>query len=98
MINKTKKQLISNIRSKIDHVDEKILPLIIKRFKLVEQALSLKTKRSEIIDRKRINQILNKIEKKSKKVKTNPKLIKSIWMSMIQSFIRYEKKEFNKKK
>ena len=71
---------------------------MIKRFKLVQQASSLKTKRSEIIDRKRINQILNKIEKKSKKLKTNPKLIKSIWMSMIQNFIKYEKKEFNKKK
>ena len=34
-------------------------------------------KKNEIIDRNRINQILKKVESKSKKMKANPKLIKS---------------------
>jgi len=89
---------MKNVRSLIDQIDNKILPLIVKRSKLVNKALELKTKRNEIVDTKRINQILKKIGSKSKKLNANPKLIKSIWIGMIQNFIEYEKKEFKKRK
>ena len=85
---------MKNVRSSIDRIDDKILPLMVRRSKLVNNALELKLKKNEIIDKKRISQILKKIESKSKKMKANPKLIKSIWMSMIQNFIDYEEKEF----
>ena len=45
------------IRRSIDEVDSKILPLMVKRSKLVSKALDLKSKKSEIVDLKRINQI-----------------------------------------
>ena len=47
------------IRRKIDLVDDKLLPLMIKRSKLVEKALDLK-KRNEIVDKKRIDEISKK--------------------------------------
>ena len=89
---------MKDVRSLIDQIDDKILPLMVKRSKLVNKALELKSKKNEIIDRKRINQILKKIESKSKKMKADPKLIKSIWMDIIQNFIEHEKKEFKKRK
>ena len=98
MNKKEKIKKIKDVRSLIDRIDDKILPLMVKRSKLVNKALELKSKKNEIIDKKRINQILKKIESKSKKMKANPKLIKSIWMSMIQNFIKYERKEFKKRK
>ena len=98
MNKKEKIKKIKDVRSLIDRIDDKILPLMVKRSKLVNKALELKSKKNEIIDKKRINQILKKIESKSKKMKANPKLIKSIWMSMIQNFINYERKEFKKRK
>ena len=85
------------IREKIDQVDDKLLPLMVKRSKLVEKALSLKKKQTEIVDKKRIDQISKKIVKKSLELGGNSKLLKSIWLSIIQNFIDYEKKEFNKK-
>ena len=45
------------IRKKIDQVDDKLLPLMVKRSQLVEKALSLKKKQAEIVDKKRIKQI-----------------------------------------
>jgi len=98
MNKKEKIKKMKDVRSLIDRIDDKILPLMVKRSKLVNKALELKLKKNEIIDRKRINQILKKIESKSKKMKANPKLIKSIWISMIQTFINYERKEFKKRK
>ena len=98
MSKKEKIKKMKDVRSLIDQIDDKILPLMVKRSKLVNKALELKSKKSEIIDRKRINQILKKVESKSKKLKANPKLIKSIWMDMIQNFIEHERKEFKKRK
>ena len=85
------------IRQKIDQVDDKLLPLMVKRSKLVEKALSLKKKQTEIVDKKRINEISKKIVKKSIELGGNSKLLKSIWLSIIQNFIDYENQEFKKK-
>ena len=85
------------IRKKIDQIDDKLLPLMVKRSKLVEKALSLKKRQTEIVDKKRINEISKKIAKKSLELDGNSKLLKSIWLSIIQNFIDYEKKEFKKK-
>ena len=98
MSKKNKNQEIESVRLLIDKLDNKMIPLMIKRSKLVEKALSLKSKKSEIVDWKRINQILKRIESKTIKMKADPKLLKSIWMSMISNFIEYEKKEFKKNK
>ena len=98
MNKKEKIKKMNDVRSSIDRIDDKILPLMVKRSKLVNKALDLKSKSNEIVDKRRIKQILKKIESKSKKMKANPKLIKSIWMNMIQNFIEHERKEFKKRK
>ena len=72
------------IRKKIDNVDLKLLPLMVKRSQLVSMALSLKTKKSEIVDLRRINQIKKRIENQAKKLGANPKLISKIWVSIIK--------------
>ncbi len=82
------------VRKKIDQIDSKILPLMVKRSFLVSKALNLKTKKSEIVDIKRINQIKKKIKIKSKKLGANPTLSSNIWLSIIKSFIYFEKKNF----
>ena len=85
------------IREKIDQVDDKLLPLMVKRSKLVEKALSLKKRQTEIVDKKRINEISKKIVKKTSELGGNSKLLKTIWLSIIQNFIDYENQEFKKK-
>ena len=94
-----KKKLTSlkKVRSEIDKLDDKILPLMVKRSQLVENALELKKLKSQIRDPKRIKVILDKIEQNSEKYDVNKKLLRSIWKSMIECYIDYENKIFKKR-
>tara|TARA_Y100000768_G_scaffold313750_1_gene248528 strand:+ start:33 stop:320 length:288 start_codon:yes stop_codon:yes gene_type:complete len=94
---KNNSEEMKRIRKKIDQVDDKLLPLMVKRSKLVEKALSLKKRKTEIVDKKRIDEISKKIVKKSIELGGNSKLLKSIWLSIIKNFIDYENREFKKK-
>tara|TARA_B100001057_G_C22605603_1_gene854518 strand:+ start:508 stop:795 length:288 start_codon:yes stop_codon:yes gene_type:complete len=85
------------VRKQIDQIDDKLLPLMVKRSKLVEKALSLKKNKTEIVDKKRIEEISKKISKKTIELGGNSKLLKSIWLSIINNFIDYENREFKKK-
>ena len=88
---------LKKVRSEIDKLDDKILPLMVKRSQLVENALELKKLKSQIRDPKRIKVILDKIEKNSEKYDVNKKLLRKIWKSMIECYIDYENRIFNKK-
>ena len=69
---------------------------MVKRSQLVEKALELKEKRSEIVDQKRIGEITKKISQKTRKLGGNPKLLSNIWLSIIDNFIEFEKSKFKK--
>ena len=93
---KNKKKL-EIIRSKLDKLDNKFLSLIKYRTNLVKEVLKLKEFKKEIVDKKRINFILKKINSKSKKLKIDPKITNRIWKNMILSYIDFEKRNFKKK-
>jgi chorismate mutase len=93
---KNKKKL-NLIRIKLDKLDNKLLSLIKYRTSLVKEVLKLKELKKEIVDKKRINFILNKIKKKSKKLNIDPKITNRIWKNMIWSYIDYERRNFKKK-
>ena len=91
-----KKKLLV-IRIKLDKLDKELLKLIKKRSNLVNEVLKVKIHKKEIIDQKRINFILKKINKKSIQLNIDPKITNRIWKNMIWSFIDYEKRNFKKK-
>ena len=93
---KNKKKL-NLIRIKLDKLDNNLLTLIKNRSNLVKEVLKLKEFKKEIVDKKRINFILKKISKRSKKLNIDPKITKRIWKNMIWSFIDYERRNFKKK-
>ena len=91
------KKKLDLIRVKLDKLDNKLLSLIKYRTNLVKEVLKLKEFKKEIVDRRRINFILKKINSKSKKLKIDPKITNRIWKNMILSYIDYEKRNFTKK-
>ena len=93
---KNKKKL-NLIRIKLDKLDNKLLNLIKYRTFLVKEVLKLKEFKKEIVDKKRISFILNKIKAKSKKLNIDPKITNRIWKNMIWSYIDYERRNFKKK-
>jgi len=93
MVNKN----ILKIRKNLDRLDNYLLDLIRKRSKLVDQVIKNKKFKKDIVDKKRIKIILKNISKKSKAKGIDPVITKKIWKTMINAFIDYEYKNFNKK-
>ena len=93
MINKK----ILKIRKNLDQLDNKLLDLIKKRTRMVDEVLKNKKFKKDIIDKKRISIILKNISKKSKHRKIDPKITNKIWKNMINAFIDYEFRNFDKK-
>ena len=85
------------LRKKLDKLDNVLLKIIQKRTKIVKKVLSLKSSKNEIVDKKRISSILNKIKKESLKKKIDPKITHRIWKNMIWTYINFEKRNFKKK-
>ena len=88
---------IYKIRDKLDKLDLKLLLIIKKRTKLVNEVIKIKKNKNEIVDKQRISFILKKIKQKSIKLNIDPAITLSIWKEMIRSFIKYEYKNFKKK-
>ena len=85
------------LRKRLDILDNKLLSLISIRSNIVKDVLKLKNHKSEIVDKKRIEKILNNIKKKSLKKKIDPKITNRIWKNMIFAYIDYERRNFKKK-
>tara|TARA_Y100000590_G_scaffold440645_1_gene566292 strand:- start:3657 stop:3938 length:282 start_codon:yes stop_codon:yes gene_type:complete len=91
------KEKLRKARNRIDQLDKNIFTLIKKRTKIVKHMLEIKQFKNQIIDRKRINEILKKIRKKSIQHSIDPKITNSIWKSIIWSYVDYQKRNFKKK-
>ena len=88
---------LNKLRKKLDILDNSFIKLIKKRTVLVKQVLQLKESKNQIIDRKRIKFILNRIKKKSLNNEIDPKITNRIWKNMIYSYIDYERRNFKRK-
>ena len=92
-----KKYKLKLARKKIDQLDHKIFSLIKKRTQIIRYMLSLKKFKNEIVDKKRNSEILKKIRNKSIKNGIDPKITKTIWQSMIWSYVDFQRRNFKKK-
>ena len=74
---KNKKEL-NKLRQKLDKLDNRLFKIIKERTSLVKKVLKLKTSKNQIVDKKRIKIILNRIKKMSISNKIDPKITNSI--------------------
>ena len=92
-----KNKKIELLRKKLDKLDDSFLSLVKKRTLLVDQVLKTKKFKNQIIDKKRIKVILNKIKNKSLKKRIDVTVSGKIWKAMINTYIDYEFRNFKKK-
>ncbi len=92
-----KKKKLNKLRNELDSLDNTLLKIIKKRTAIVKRVLKLKDYKYQIVDKKRIKIILNRIKKKSIKNKIDPKITNHIWKNMIKSYIDYERRNFKGK-
>ena len=91
------KKNLRKYRNKIDKLDNKIFILIKNRTQIIKNILSEKKFKNQIVDHKRINEVLKKIRSKSIRNGIDPKITRRIWKSMIWSYINFERTNFKKK-
>jgi len=91
------KKKLQKARNKIDQLDKEIFYLIKKRTTIVKYMLSLKGFKSQIVDHKRIKEILKKIKNKSIKNRIDPKITSRIWKSIIWSYVDFQRRNFKNK-
>ncbi len=92
-----KRKKLIKIRFELDKLDNSLIKLIKKRTNLVKKVLALKEKKNQIVDEKRIKNILQNIKKKSLKNNIDPKITNKIWKNMISAYIDFERRNFKKK-
>ena len=92
--NKIKLKLL---RKKLDKIDNQLLIIVKKRTEIVKKVLSLKSKKKQKVDKKRISAVLKKIRNESLKKNIDPKITRRIWKNMIWSYIDFERRIFKKK-
>ena len=88
---------LQKARNKIDQLDKEIFYLIKKRTTIVKYMLSLKGFKSQIVDHKRIKEILKNIKNKSIKNRIDPKITSRIWKSIIWSYVDFQRRNFKNK-
>ena len=91
------KKRLKKARNKIDQLDKSIFNLIKKRTTIVKHMLTLKQFKNQIIDHKRINEILKNIRKKSIKQKIDPTVTSRIWKAIIWGYVDFQKRNFKNK-
>ena len=92
-----KRKKLNKIRLELDKLDNNLINIIKKRTNLVKKVLALKEKKNQIVDHRRIKDILKNIKIKSLKNNIDPKITNRIWKNMIWSYIDFEKRNFKKK-
>ena len=70
---------LKKLRKQLDALDNKMLNLINKRTNLVKKIIKVKKHKNQIVDKKRIVEVLKKIKKNSIKKKIDPQITKKFW-------------------
>ena len=85
---------LNKVRKQIDLLDVRLLNHIKIRTQLVKKVIKIKRFKKQIVDKKRIKNVLRNIKKRSIKKNIDPKITYRIWSSMIKGYIEYERRIF----
>ncbi len=85
---------LAQVRHHIDIIDHRLLDLLAERSAYVRQVVSFKS-RDQIVDRKRIEEIIATVRGGAEKRGIDPDIIEAIWRTMIDRFIALEEKIFD---
>lgn len=81
------------LREKIDIIDDKIINLLVERFKVIEDVSELKKNNNiEVIQESRISEILEKAKNKALKNQIDPTIFEKIYLNIIDLACNLEKK------
>jgi isochorismate pyruvate lyase len=88
---------LAEIRDQIDRIDRELMTLMAERSGFVRRAAELKTKREEILDPARIDQVVAAAKRQAGKLGLDPATVEEAFRAMIERFIAFEYREFDRR-
>ena len=88
---------MQDLREELDLLDNKLIVLISKRFKLIEQAAIIKNDETKIRDNERIESIISRLRDLAKENSISADIVEKLWRFIIELSIDLEKEIFSKK-
>ncbi len=88
---------MADLRAEIDRLDRQIVARLAERSGYVARAAEIKRKKTEIVDKPRIEDVIAKVREQAVSFNADPELIEAIYRAMIAAFIAYEERAFEAK-
>ncbi len=85
---------LSEIRSGIDAIDNKIVSLLSERYSLVKEAAKFKKNADQVADPVRVQQVIDKVKLLAINHQLPPVVVEVVYLAMIRCFIELEQNEF----
>ena len=82
---------MQDLREELDLLDNKLIVLISKRFKLIEQAAIIKDDESKIRDNERIESIISRLRNLAEENSISADTVEKLWRFIIELSIDLEK-------
>lgn len=89
---------LADVRREIDRLDRRIVRLLSERGGYVGEAARIKENAAQIVDRTRIEAIIEKVRNLSTAYGGDPDTVERIYRAMIDAYIVFERRAFAKKK
>jgi len=89
---------LDEVRDNIDRIDEEIVKLIAERSFFVKEASRFKKDENDVEAPKRVEAVIEKVRNLAEENCVNGDIVEDVYRTMISSFIKLEKDEFNKNK
>lgn len=86
---------MGEVRVEIDRIDKALVDLIAERFAYVDRAWQLKSRPEEATVPWRIQEVIDKVEKRAREKGLPPELAEALWRQMIGWFIQYEEQKLS---
>ena len=85
---------LTEVRRKIDDLDTIIVPLLCERLTAVTQAAHFKPSVAGVVKKARVESIVSKVRRASKKLGSNPDAIEAVYRKIIDVYTKEEQRNW----
>ena len=88
---------MNELRAAIDSLDARLVALLAVRQAYIERAAQLKTRRDQVRDPERIEEVVARVVAEGRKAGLSAEIAEPVWRTLIEASIRHEFDAFDKR-
>ena len=87
-----------DVRHEVDRIDRLLVTLLAERQSFMDAAARIKGKRKSVLDRPRIEDVVQKVKDEAERQGLSPAIAEPVWRTLIDRCIAYEFESFDRLK